>query len=427
MKILILGANGFIGSAIAARLSRDGNSILAAGRNVSAARARFPAIQWHGIDLARLTKDTDWAALLMGVDAVVNAAGALQDSARDDLAALQRDAMLALYRAAEKSSVRMLVQISANTADNTANTAFLATKKQADEALARSGLEHVIIRPALVVGRNAHGGTALLRALAAFPYAVPLAYPKAQIQTTDLDDLCDAVTRALAGELGTSADIAPASPESLSMAELSALHRAWLGLSAAHVIAVPPAIATVAAWLADLAGLLGWRSPMRSTAVRVLRDGVTAATGSAPWPTRTAEQTLADNPAGVQDLWFARMYLLKPLIMIVLAAFWIASGLIALISHDESTAMMVEAGFASRLAPFLVAATAALDCVLGVAVLWRPVSRTAMLAMIAISLAYLLVASFHVPALWLDPLGPLVKVVPAMALAVIGLAVIRER
>lgn len=43
--------------------------------------------------------------------------------------------------------------------------------------------------------------------------------------------------------------------------------------------------------------------------------------------------------------------------------------------------------------------------------------RPAALAMIAISCAYLMGSLLVAPALWVDPLGPMIKVVPATLLA----------
>nr|WP_271952296.1 DoxX-like family protein [Ruegeria faecimaris] len=40
---------------------------------------------------------------------------------------------------------------------------------------------------------------------------------------------------------------------------------------------------------------------------------------------------------------------------------------------------------------------------------------------------YLLAASFMVPALWLDPLGPLVKVMPAIMLSLVALPMVKSR
>jgi hypothetical protein len=47
--------------------------------------------------------------------------------------------------------------------------------------------------------------------------------------------------------------------------------------------------------------------------------------------------------------------------------------------------------------------------------------------MIAVTAAYLLGGTLLTPALWLDPLGPLVKSIPAAVLALTALAVLEDR
>ncbi len=51
----------------------------------------------------------------------------------------------------------------------------------------------------------------------------------------------------------------------------------------------------------------------------------------------------------------------------------------------------------------------------------------AALGMVLVSAGYLLAATLIVPHLWLDPLGPLVKTIPAAVLALVALAVAEER
>jgi uncharacterized protein YbjT (DUF2867 family) len=426
MRILLLGANGFIGSAIAAELIARGHAVTAVGRSIAAAERKQPQARWLKADLSRLVDPDRWLPLLDGVEVVVNASGALQDGARDRLDDVQRRSMIALFDAAKAGLRQRIVQISARTDGPGEETAFLMTKLAADTALKRSGLAHAILRPALVVDRNAHGGTALLRAIAAFPFVVPLASPDAIIQTTDLAELCRVVADAAEGRHGDAADLAIASRQTVTLAEVAGQLRAWLGLAAAPVVEPPAAVTRIMAGLADLAGQLGWRSPMRSTALAVLAGGVTVAPGQNALRCRDLDATLSANPAGVQDLWFARLYLLKPVIILVLSAFWIVSGLMTFVSFSEARGMMASA-MPGTPATALTAGTALLDIGIGAAVLYRRFSGAALVAMIAVTLAYLAAGSVLQPALWLDPLGPLVKTVPAMLLALVALATLEER
>ena len=55
------------------------------------------------------------------------------------------------------------------------------------------------------------------------------------------------------------------------------------------------------------------------------------------------------------------------------------------------------------------------------------ITARALKGMVALSLAYLAAASALTPGLWLDPIGPLVKVVPSVLLALATLAILDER
>lgn len=429
ISVLILGATGFIGSVVAERLRSCGYAVTGLGRNPDRAKHQHPDIRWLKADLGDLTTAADWAPLLAGQDIVVNCAGALQDGSHDDLAASQERAMLALYAAAGQAGLRLIVQISANTADSGAETAFLSTKRAADRALASSGLPHVILRPALVIGRNAFGGTALLRALAAMPGAIPIAYADNPVVTVSVDDVAACVAKAVAGAIPVGGDYDLAAPEILRFRDLVALHRAWLGLPPVRILSLPGFVSRPVGALADLAGRLGWRSPLRSTAMAVMAGGVSAGRqGALPADVTllTAAQTLARHPAGVQDVWFARLYLLKPLIVVILSAFWLLSGLVPLL--DPARAAYFLQPFMPTAVAFLATfLTCALDIVLGLAVLYRPWARRALLGMLAVSAAYLAGGTILTPELWLDPLGPFVKVLPSMVLAGVTIAILEER
>lgn len=423
MNILILGATGFIGSVVAARLVADGHAVTGLGRNPARASLKQPAINWRRADLSRMTKPEDWEEFLQGRHAVVNCAGALQDGLSDDLAATQADAMLALYAAAKRSHP-LIVQISARTAGPAGDLPFLATKRQADEALAASGLPHLILRPALALGRNAHGGSSLIRALAAFPLALPLTHAQSPVETLSVDDVAEAVSRAVSGDLR--GDIVLAADEVLTLADLVRLHRQWLGLAPARVISLGAWLARPVTWLADAAGLLGWRSPLRSTAMTVMSEGVKSAKAESSLAATSAAATLSANPSGVQDLWFARLYLLKPLIITGLSAFWLLSGLIPLLALEKASAHFLPF-MPDAAAMALTFLTCLIDIALGAAVLVRPLAGRALLGMLAVSLAYLTGGTLLEPALWLDPLGPLVKVLPSILLTLTALATLDER
>ncbi|WP_422373240.1 SDR family oxidoreductase [Hoeflea sp.] len=430
MDILILGGNGFIGSAVMARLAAAGHRVAGLGRNIEGASRRHPEFRFIRADLSAMRTPSDWAQLVDEHQAIVNCAGALQDGLRDDLDAVQQRAMAALYEAAAKTGGRrLIVQISARTEGSGADLPFLSTKRNADAALKASGVDHVILRPAMVVGRNAHGGTALIRALAGFPLVVPTIHDRSLVETVALDDVAEAVLRAVEGQIKPGSDVPLAAPEALTLGDVLARHRRWLGLPPARLVPVPLALARPVTILADLAGRLGWRSPLRSTAMAVMAGGVVARDQGADDPgfeLRTLDRTLTENPSGVQDAWFARLYLLKAPVLVMLSAFWLASGLIPLAKLAAAMAHF-DGLLTYHPALFTVLATCLLDIGLGLAVLFRPTARRALWGMIAVSLVYLLAATVTNLSLWFDPLGPLVKVLPSIMLTLVALATLDER
>lgn len=427
MSILVLGATGFIGQQVTLSLRARGHDVIGLGRDTRQASNRYPGTQWVSRDLRTLLQTSDWLPLLQDVSAVVNCAGALQDGLRDDLVAVQKEAMLALYEAAGTlSSTPLIVQISAPENLAGAGTAFMATKLDADRALAGSRLPNVILRPTVVVGRNAYGGTALLRAIASFPGFLPLVDAASPMNAVHVHDVGQAVLDAIEGRITPGSDLVLAGEPTRSVEEMARFYRRWLGLADASVLRLPSVLARPLSFGADLAGRLGWRSPLRSTAIRISGIGVAPMEGR---PTLTAPDPtlrLASEPAAVQDLWFARLYLLKPLMILSLSLFWIVSGLVPLLD-PVTTSLRFANSMPAGTALTVTILTSLLDIALGLTILVQPWAKRAMLGMIAVSLAYLAGGTLIEPALWLDPLGPLVKVLPSILLTLATLAVLEER
>lgn len=430
MRVLVLGAYGFIGHEVCRRLIARGHTIIALGRSAAYGRKVLPEAEWRAADIAALSTPEHWAPLLESTDVVVNASGALQDGLRDKLTAVQDRAMRALFAACAAKGVRRFVQISAPGATTAADTAFLRTKAAADETLKASPLDWVILRPGLVWGRTAFGGTALVRMLTAFPLVQPLVLAESRVQMVDIDDVCAAVEASVETDALLRHDIDLVEPNAHTLADVIARIRAWHGFERARVqIRVPEFIGALMARVGDLAGWLGWRSPLRTTSLRSIASGVTG--DATPWRTLTGKDALRlddmlrRRPAVRQDRVFARTQLLLPLIVLGLSAFWVASGLIGVWRMDEAIA--AQAGATGDFARTLVLGGAVADIALGIAILWRPFARAACLGMIALTLLYLAAGTVLTPHLWADPLGPFVKTLPAGILALVCATLLEER
>lgn len=69
MTVLVTGANGFVGSALCARLLRDGGSVRAAVRSLNSQSGGAEAFV-----IRSLSSDTDWTEVLSKVEQVVHLA-----------------------------------------------------------------------------------------------------------------------------------------------------------------------------------------------------------------------------------------------------------------------------------------------------------------------------------------------------------------
>lgn len=430
-RILVVGAYGLIGAYVLARLQARRIDVVAFGRDIEAAARRFPFAQWIAGDMAAMMKPEDWQQAIAGVDAVVNCAGALQDGPRDHLDAVHVEGTLALYKACVAASVKRVVHVSVAGIEAGRPTAFSRTKLAAEEGLKALDLDWVILRPGFVLAPTAHGGSALLRGLAAFPLAVPVVHGRSVVQPVSVEDVAEAVARAAEPWRHARVSIDLVAPDRTTLAELLVAMRAWLGLPPAPLLRVPAAIAWPFALAANLAGRLGWRSPMRSTSLRQLKAGITGDGDSAQRVLGIKPRDLAAMltawPSGVQERWFARLYFLKPLAILTLGLFWMASGVIGLVSHGSAAELARAAGWPPLLATSAVIAGSLLSILLGALALVRRRSIPALRAMVLLTIVYLVAASIIAPALWLDPLGPLVKTIPAALLALLTLAVMDER
>lgn len=432
MRVLVTGAYGLIGSAILARLHRDGHELVGAGRSLTTARAQFPFVRWVEADFARLTGPEDWQPLLAGMDAVVNCAGAFQSGLRDDLGRVHVDAPRALFAACEKGGPRRVIQISAIGADPAAGSEFSRSKGEGDAALAASGLDWLILRPGVVIAPNVYGATAMLRGLAGLPWLVPMFEPRTEIEIVAVEDVAATVAWALTPDAKLHQTLDLVHPQKIAIGEMVRAQRRWLGFAPARIVRLPNVLARAISAVADALGHLGWRSPARSTAMAQVAAGI--AGDPQPWMAATGIQPqshadiLGARAATLPDRWFARLYFIKPLAIAVIAWFWIATGVIALgPGWNASHAYLAQAGVVGSLATALVVGGALFDIVMGLLLLVRRTARGALQVMLVASPLYILSGTLLAPHLWADPLGALTKVVPLLAATLFTLAILDER
>jgi nucleoside-diphosphate-sugar epimerase len=191
-RILITGANGFVGRPLCAELSQRGYQVRAAMRSQDRLFAASETVA-----VGAINGETDWSSALNGVDAVIHLAArvhVMKDNAADPLAEFLKVNLYGtsnLAQQAASTGVKRFVYVSSvkvNGEQTTVNRPFLETdepdpqdpyavsKLHAEQDLQRiageTGLEVVIVRPPLVYGPGVKGNFIIL--LAAIDHGIPL-------------------------------------------------------------------------------------------------------------------------------------------------------------------------------------------------------------------------------------------------------------
>lgn len=433
---LVLGASGLIGRFVTDDLRARGFHVIGIARrfppsqNTGALDLEMPLLSMEQASLARTIRDHE-------IDVVVNCLGVLQDGPGSDTGAVHRDFVARLLRAIRDSGRAIrLVHISIPGAAGEDRAAFSVTKREAERLIATFGIAYAILRPGFVVAPSAYGGGAMLRALAALPIDLPIAESAKPFQPVAVEDI--AATVAWLARQGSADKTADAvtwdlmQPQPVTLGGVIEQYREAFGTAGMPRLPLPGFVLDLGAKLGDLASLLGWMPPMRTTAISELRRGVSgdpqawiAATGIAP---KTLAQMVGRGSATIQDKWFARLFLIKALVIASLVVFWIASGFIALaISYDAAAAILSSHAFPASLVAPITVGTSLMDMTIGALIAFRRSCAAGLIAGLAASLGYMLGAAILTPDLWIEPLGALVKTGPAMVLMLVALLTLDNR
>jgi uncharacterized protein YbjT (DUF2867 family) len=400
MRILIVGATGFIGRRVAARLALDGHEVIGGGRRAG--------------DLARDEVDR-WISRLAGVEIVINAAGVISEKPGASFADIHTEGPRRLFAACLAAGVRRVLHISALGADSTSVTRFHRSKFAAEHALETAGrrLDWCVLRPSLVIGRGG-GSTELFAALAALPRPIRLGPGCWEVQPIPVDELVEAVLRLVALPEPLPRHLDLVGPVPVTTDALTKELRRWLGLPPRRPIAVPEAVLRLVALIGDALG----SGPVAGESLVMLRRGnlgdVTPLARLLDRLPRSLGEALALDPATEADRWHARLLFLRLPLRIALAFLWIATGLtsLGLFPIDDSLKLLGEAGLAGAAAAFALYGAALADFTLGVLLLlrWRPVLVGA--AQLGLMAAFTLIITIALPEWWLHPFAPITKNLP---------------
>ncbi len=414
VRVLVTGASGFIGRAVAQALLRQGHQVIRVSRRPEPATGGEPL----AADLAQVPSQAWWLPRLAGVDAVVNAAGILREQGGQAFRAIHTEAPIELFKACAVAEISMVVQISALGADESAQSRYHLSKKAADDALRRLPLRGAIVQPSLVYGES--GASAqLFNRLAALPV---LALPRRGamlLQPVHLDDVVAGVLALLERRPAATDTIPFVGPRPLAMRDYLSQLRRTLRLGRRALVVPLPEI--LFRWGAAIASRLPGSFLDSETAGMLLR-------GSAA-PSQAFERLLGRRPRPVAGFIApdraatlrtdAVLGVWVPVLRLAIAFLWIWTGIVSLGLYpvQDSLALLGRVGLHGAPASFALYGAAGLDLLLGGLTLaaparLRPAVWAAQLLLIG---GYTVLITVFLPEYWLHPYGPISKNLPLMA------------
>lgn len=254
LTVLVIGANGFIGSHLVARLAEEGMTIRVAARHYERAKhlALLPGVD---LRLANVHDDHALRSQLDGCDAAINLVGVLHGGRGRPYGEGFRRAHVELPHriaaACADAGVPRYLHMSALGA-NADGPSMYQRSKADGEAAARSRRQvaATIVRPSVVFGPGDHFLT-MFAAMQRYLPVIPLACAGARFQPVHVCDVATAFVRALAQPDTRAAVIELGGPRVYTLAELVRLAGRYAGCERT-VVGLPDWLARLQAMLFEL-------------------------------------------------------------------------------------------------------------------------------------------------------------------------------
>ena len=214
--ILVTGGTGFIGKALVRHLTESGFPVRMLIRP-SKQSPDLPKGVPVEVAVSNLTDIRSLRSVMMDVDIVYHLAGVEWHGAHASLMDIDILGTQVVSRVAADAGVQRFFYLSHLGADRASAYPVLKAKAIAEENIRRSGVNHTIIRSALVYGMNDHFTSGLARLLHALPYFffVP-EEGKTLLQPIWVEDLVTCLVWALDNDLTINQTYSVGGPEYLT-------------------------------------------------------------------------------------------------------------------------------------------------------------------------------------------------------------------
>ena len=192
--ILVTGGTGFVGSHIVKRLYREKmktRCLVRKGSNVK-------RLNELGIELAYgdLTDKGSLKKALEGVETVIHLIGIIVERKGATFEIIHTQGTRALVNACKDAGVKRFIYISALGSRENARSRYHSTKWEAEQAIIKSGMEYVILRPSIMIGERGEFITMLSGIIQKAPL-IPVIGAKSKVQPIYVENTADCVVRSL--------------------------------------------------------------------------------------------------------------------------------------------------------------------------------------------------------------------------------------
>jgi nucleoside-diphosphate-sugar epimerase len=236
-SIFVTGAGGFLGRRVVARLTESENRKLVCLIREKPADGSPSNVQFVRGDLL---DPQGYADALVGCDTVVHLAAATGKCPPTEFTQVNREGTLYLVDAATRVGISRFIFVStiAVTFRDISGYYYAQSKQQAEAVVTRSGLNWTVVRPTMILGKNAPVLQGLSK-LASLPILPVFGHGRVPVQPVFVDDLANCLTAMLCLEGLNRQTIEIGGPEVLGIEQLLQRIRCSLGKGEAPACHLP--------------------------------------------------------------------------------------------------------------------------------------------------------------------------------------------
>lgn len=177
-KVIVTGANGYLGSYVVREFLRQGFGVLAFKYpHYASVIVDHPDVQYVEVDISVPIRDNVNILAAIGqsrVKAIVNVAALLGSSDYDANFRVNTEGVRHLTELADKLEIKRFVQISSVVVMKKIKGPYGITKQKGQELLMASTLDYTVFIPAMILGPESLGLNRVLKNVFRFPVFVPL-------------------------------------------------------------------------------------------------------------------------------------------------------------------------------------------------------------------------------------------------------------